>query len=175
MLPTFLTTKSRRGVSLVETIVYVVLLTIVTSVIIQMLISISGVYRGIKLTRELESSGSVAMETILREVRNASSVVEAESTFGVSPGTLTVSFIDEAMVTHKVVFAVSAGAITTSTDGSASVAISSGTASTSELLFTHFTSPNSEAVRVELQMSGFAGSATKSQKFYGFAVLRGTY
>jgi Tfp pilus assembly protein PilW len=181
MSATFLTIKKKglpaqSGFTLVETIIYVVLMTLVMGVIVQMLIAIGGIYRGIKLESELENSGTIAMETMLREIRNASNVSVSESVLGVSPGTLTISGIDENSNPYKVAFNTSAGgAIMVSKNGAAPVALTSSSGAVSYLLFTRITNANSEGVRIELEMSGSSGTASKSERFYGFTVLRGSY
>ncbi|MFH0804482.1 MAG: hypothetical protein V1896_02685 [Candidatus Zambryskibacteria bacterium] len=164
-----------RGVSLVEMILYIVLMTLVMGIIVQMLISISGIYRDIKLTRELESSGTVAMESMLREIRNASSVVLGESILGVSPGAIVVLSVDEDLNSYEMAFDAAEGTLRISKDSETPVALTSSSGVVSYLVFTRVTNANSEGVRIELEISGTAGSVSKSERFYGFAVLRGSY
>lgn len=175
MSATFLTTKKRGdgGFTLIETILYMILLFIVTGVIVQVIISIGGVYKRIKATREIESSGAVVMERVLREVRNASSVVASGSTFGSNPGAVTVSGIDEDLNNYNIAFTIDSGDILVSRDGSSPVALNSSSVDITYLLFTRVTSTNSEGVRIELEIADSLGS--KSERFYGFAVLRGSY
>lgn len=174
MSATFLTIKN-KGTSLVEVILYVVLLTLVTGIIIQMLIAVGGVYKNIKLTRELESSGAISMERMLREIRNSSSVVVSESTLGATPGILVVSGIDEDSNFYQIKFNVASEALQISKDSEAPTALTSSPISVSRLIFSHITNTNSQGVRVELEVSGTVGVVSKSEKFYGFAVLRGSY
>lgn len=174
----FLTIKKHfhnRGFSLVEMILYVVLLTLFMVVVVQMLIGVSGVYRNIKLTRELESSGTIAMEQMLREIRNASSVVSGESTLGTSPGAIVVSGTDESQNPYKASFSVASGVLQISKNGETPAAVTSSGSTLSYLLFTHVATSTSEGVRIEMEVSGTAGSVSKSERFYGFTVLRGSY
>jgi len=178
MSPISLTTKKfslNRGTSLVEMIIYIVLLTLVLGIIVQMLIAIGGVYRNIKLTRELESSGTIAMESMLREARNASSVVVGQSILGSSPGVLVIFGTDEISNPYEIRFDTSSGILRISKDGETPAALTSSSSLVSYLLFTHVTNVNSEGVRIELEMTGTAGPISKSEKFYGFTVLRGSY
>ena len=175
MSATFLKTKNNRGITLVETIIYMALLILVMGVIVQVLVSIGGVYRNIKLTRELESSGTIAMESMLREIRNASNVVLNESSFGTSPGVLTVAGVDEDLNPYKIAFSVASGALQISKNGETPTALTSSSGAVSYLLFNHVATSTSEGVRIELEMSGTSTSTPKSERFYGFAVLRGSY
>ena len=152
-----------------------VLLTLVTGVIVQMLIAVGGVYKNIKLTREIESSGTIAMESMLREIRNSSSVVTGESVLGTNPGTIVVSGTDESLNPYKIAFSVSLGTLQISKNSETPVAVTSSGGAVSHLLFTHITNANSEGVRIELEVSGTVGTVSKSEKFYGFTVLRGSY
>ncbi|MEK7116925.1 MAG: hypothetical protein AAB837_02060 [Patescibacteria group bacterium] len=178
MLATFLTTKKHfinRGVTLIETIIYIVLLVFVMSLIVQTLVATSGVYRNIKLTRELESSGTIAMESMLREIRNASSVVVSESELLKNPGVLTVFGIDEDSNSYSITFDVSSSTIRISKNGSIPTALTSSSGVVSYLMFTQVATSTSEGVRIELEMSGVLGLASSSERFYGFSVLRGSY
>ena len=158
-----------------ETILYMVILTFVMGVIVQMLISIGGMYRGIKVTRELESSGTIAMERMLREIRNASSVITGESFLGTNPGVLTITGIDENLNPYKIKFSVSLGVLQIAKDSEDPVALTSSSGIVSYLLFTHVATSTSEAIRIEMEVSGNSGPVPKSEKFYGFAILRGSY
>lgn len=174
----FLTTKKQkinRGISLIETILYMVILTLMINTVVQMFIAIGGIYRNIATTRELESSGTIVMENMLREIRNASSVNVSGSILGTSPGKLAVSGIDDGSNPYNVVFDVSSSTIRVSRDGGSPEALTSSSGSVSKLLFTRVQSDNSEAVRIELEMTGAVGSTTKTEKFYGFSSLRGSY
>lgn len=160
---------------MIETVLYIVLLVFVMGVIVQTLVAMTGVYRNIKLTHELESSGTIAMESMLREIRNASHVAVSGSILSSSLGQLSISGTDQSGISYVITFDVSAGTIRISKDGSEPVALTSLSGTVTYLAFTHLINPNSEAVRIELQMSGTAGAAAKTERFYGFTVLRGSY
>ena len=167
--------STQTGVSLVEMILYVVLLVIVMSVIVQSLVAVGRVYRSIMLTRELESSGTIAMEQMLREIRNASSLVLGESVIGTSPGAIAVSGVDESLNPYETKFDLVSGVLQISKNSETPASITSSPVSVSYLLFTRVATSTSEGVRIELEVSGTAGSISKSERFYGFTVLRGSY
>lgn len=164
-----------KGFSLVEMVLYVALLTVVTLTIIQMLISISGIYRSIKLDRELEVAGTIAMESLLREIRNASSVNLGESVLDVNPGSITLNGVDESASPYVIKFIVDSGILKVSKDDEIPSAITASSITVSYLLFTHITNPVSRGVRVEIEVSGNAGPIYKSERYYGFTVMRGSY
>ena len=166
MSPISSTTKN-KGITLIETILYVFILTLLMGVIVQLFIAIGGAYKNIKAARETEIAGTIAIDRVLREIRNASSVVVAQSSLGTNPGALTISGIDESLNDYTVSFAVSSGVLTASRDGGAAEALTPAGATVNFLVFNKLTNPNSEGVRVELEIS--------NKKFYGFAALRGSY
>ena len=180
MLATFLTTKKSKcthaqaGVTLVEMILYVVLLVFVMSIIVQMLVSIGGVYRSIKITREIESSGAIAMEQMLREIRNASMVEITGSVLGTSLGALTISGTDESSNPYKTNFSVNSGVLQISKNDGVPVSLTSSPVVVSYLLFNRVATSTSEGVRVEMEVTG-VGPVSRSERFYGFTVIRGSY
>lgn len=167
--------KRSRGITLIETILYIILLMIVTSVIVEMLIAIGGVYKNIKVTRELESSGTIVMESMLREIRNAAKVEIGSSILDTSPGVITLSGIDKDLNPYTVSFRVSSGAVVISRNGGPASALTSSSGQINWLVFTRVSSANSEGVRIELKLVGSTGKGTRSESFYGFTTLRGSY
>lgn len=175
MLATFFKINKKRGITLIETILYMIILTFVMGIIVQMLVTIGTIYKDIKITRELESSGTIAMERMLKEIRNASSVTTNESVLETSPGRLTISGIDENSQPYKVSFDILDNIIRISKNNETPVALTSSSGAVSYLVFHKVTNDNSEGVRVELEMSGTSGTNQKTERFYGFGVLRGSY
>ncbi|PIR39969.1 MAG: hypothetical protein COV33_02335 [Candidatus Zambryskibacteria bacterium CG10_big_fil_rev_8_21_14_0_10_34_34] len=178
MLAIFLTIKkhiNNRGISLIETVLYITLLLLIMGVVIQILVSMGGVYKNIKLTRELESSGAIAMESMLRDIRNAKSVVVGSSVLGTSPGVLKLFGIDEFLNVYDVIYDGTSGSILISKNSATPTALTSSSVEVSNLIFTYVSNANSEGVRIELEVSGTIGAVSKNKHFYGFAVLRGSY
>lgn len=174
----FLITKkasSKRGVTLIEALFYVVVLTIASAVIVQMLLSMTATYKKIKVSRELESVGAIAMEAMLREVRNGTATVLGQSIFGASPGKLTVSGTDNGGNIYSTTFDVSNGALRISKNGGTPEELTSSIGKVERLIFKYLTNSNTEGIKIELTLRGTFGTVTKTENFYGFAVLRGSY
>lgn len=146
---------------------YLFILVLLMTIIVQLFVAINGAYKNIKAAREMEIAGTIALDRILRETRNASSVVLADSSLGTSPGALTVSGIDEDLNDYTASFTVSSGVLMLSKDGGAPEAITPESVGVDYLSFTRVLNPNSEGIRVELEIS--------SKRFYGFTALRGSY
>ncbi len=83
--------KKEDGYTLVEMVVYVTLLSIISLVITNTLVSFSTSYRTFRALAIVDKSGIDAMERITRDIRGATDVDSANSIFGTSPGVLTLS------------------------------------------------------------------------------------
>ena len=178
MLAIFLKNKKyfgQKGLTLIEAVLYVFLLMLIMTVIVGSLMAIGKAYRKVKAARELESTGAIIMESILREVKNASLVDLANSTLGVNPGALSLLGTDESGTPYAVSFETSSGILQISRDEDVAEPLNTSAGTVSYILFNHLNNTNSEAVRIELELRSLLSSPPKTERFYGFAVLRGSY
>lgn len=164
-----------RGVTLVEAVLYLTLLIFVLGVVINMLMTINGSYREIRLNREIEISGTITMESLLREIRNASSIDTGNSQFDINPSKITLVGIDEYSNSYTKTYDVLDGVFRVSKNGGAPETLTSSLGSINSFVLKRLATSTSEAVRIELEIIGTLGSLSKTEKFYGFAVLRGSY
>jgi len=80
-----------RGLSLIEIVVYIAILSLLSVVVVGILLSLSGVYAELVITKRMNTSAAAALDRMAREVRSAMSVDTASSTLGASPGLLVLS------------------------------------------------------------------------------------
>lgn len=167
---------SRRGVSLIEVIVYVAIFAVLSALTVNILLSISQALTAIRVTRAFNGTAAVAMERMIREIRQARDIVEGESTLGASPGVLTLdTYVDPGGNTKiKRKFSISGGALTLQEGSNPSIPFTAGV-TIANLTFWSTGAPSSQAVRVELALTAGSGKYMKQQTFYGTAVLRGSY
>src|SRR4051812_8813323 len=78
----------KKGYSLVEMLIYVGILSIISIVIVNMLLSFTQTYRVVTALRMAEHSGIDAMDRMTRDIRAASTVDPAISKFGIANGEL---------------------------------------------------------------------------------------
>lgn len=161
-----------RGITIIETLIYMVIVTIVFSVIAQSLVFIVRTHQSIKLRQSLESSGTISMERILREIRNASSIDLINSVFGSSSGKLALDGTDQNGNAYTMVFDTSGGTLNLSKNGGAPGALSAPKISVDSLIFSHLATSTSDGIRVEISLSGTSGADSKILDLFGFAVLR---
>jgi len=163
-----------KGISLVETIIYATVLTLLLFVVAMISISLVKSHRRVSLNRELESNAAFAMERMVREVRLADSVNDGLSVFNSSPGTLTLQGVDGGTA-YTVKFDVDNGQVRLTKDAGTPGFLTSDQVVVTDLIFQKASNVNSEVVKIILELEGSRGDDTKRIKVNGFAVLRGSY
>jgi hypothetical protein len=163
MRPSFSTTQ---GYSLIETVVYVGL---ITTMLVVSITSVTSVYRtfgSLKTERKISLNGDFAMETMIRDIRLATSTVSAGSVFGQSSGALRIGTTTYSLVGTS---------IERQIDGNSSTAITGSGVRVTSLIFYHATSAISEIVSIQMHIEAGSGVYARSKKYFGSAVLRGAY
>lgn len=161
-----------KGYSLVETLVYVLIFTILFGTIVTVTVLLSNSYRNIKALRDIESSAIATMNRMGREIKNSNTVDGTGTVYNVSPGSL---LLDTASSTEDVKFYLSSGKIMLQ-EGTATIgALTLDSVTVTSLIFKPIVSTSSEAVKVEMTLEARGGKGTISKNFYTTAVLRGSY
>lgn len=96
--------KKNSGYTLLETVVYVGIFSLVIVTVFGILFSFSKSFAYTKAYNEIRVSGETAMERIVREIRNASSVDMVQSAFDVNNGILILNTLDELSLPKTVGF-----------------------------------------------------------------------
>jgi type II secretory pathway pseudopilin PulG len=167
--------NTKKGITIVETVIYTAILTIVLTLIVQVMFSIVRTHRVVRLKQSIESSATLSMERMLREIRNATSVDVGGSTFGSSPGRLTLDGTDANGLPYTITFDLSGGTIRISSNGSAPGNLSLPGVTADSLIFRNMNNSISSGVKVELSLSGSTGAESRTLDLFGFAVLRNSY
>ncbi len=166
--------KKHGGYSLVETIIYTALLAMLVAVISYVITVIYRANAIVKSTRDVENSAIAATDRMMREIRAASSVNLADSSFGVDDGELSL-VIPSGSGTRTVRFYLDNSKVIVDDNGSVTGPLTlTGTRATS-LRFNYLVASTSEAVKFELVLIGPISAPGISEKLYGTAVLRGSY
>ncbi len=141
--------RTRRGFSLIEVVVYVAIFAVLSALTVNILLSFSQELAAIRVTRALNANAVVAMERIIREIRQAKDIVESESTLGSSPGALTLdTYVQpggEAAIKRK--FSAAGGSLALQEGSSPSMPLTAGVTVTN-LTFWSTVQPNVYYVRV---------------------------
>ena len=159
-------TKKIKGYSLVETIVYLAIFTVMSIVVINSFIIILSSFNTTNMNRRLLESGMTSMERLSREIRQASSVnASSTSTMLIlnDSGTATTEFVNEN------------GSLNLYKNGNLEGNLLGSKLTITSLNFNHITTTKSEAVRVRMTLQYLNGKTTKSANFYDTIILRGSY
>lgn len=120
--------RQREGFSLIEIVVYVAILTVLSALAVNILLAVSTALNSIRVTRSLNHTASVAMERMIREIRQAKDIVESESALGSSPGVLTLDTFAEpgGEATIKRKFSAAGGTLSLQEGSNPSVPLTAG-------------------------------------------------
>lgn len=165
----------QRGMSLVETMVYIFILTLILFAVANALYSITRLYRAIQSSRAIESTAEVALERMTREIRDATNVDVAKSTLGLSPGRLVLNTTDEAGASSTVEFWLSGQSVEIKEAGVDIGPLSPMKARITSLIFRRIQTAKSQAVKVEMNIESGQDNSYKTKPFYSTIVLRGSY
>ena len=158
--------KNKSGYTLLETVVYVSILAVIAVLALGSIVTMYRAYGKTKIERKIATSGEVAIERIVREIRSATST-KINSVFKTHPGTLALSTGETINLSNGIL---------NIQEGSGPVDdLTSDDVSISNLVFYASTSPNSTLIKIEMTVEAGAGILLKSRKFYGSAVMRSAY
>jgi type II secretory pathway pseudopilin PulG len=160
--------------TLIETLVYITLFALVSTALVGVLVSMSGNLRDARLSRALLTSGSQAIEQIIREGRKATTI-DVSSSLGTNPSTLVLTGTHADTTPYTIEFGVGGGALTVTRDSSLLGSLTGGVINVDDFTVTQLSTSSSSAFRVVLTLSATLGSHSQSATWYGTAVLRGGY
>jgi hypothetical protein len=166
--------KTNQGVTLVETVIYVVFFATIITVMIYGLVSTFKAYAFTRSKRQIAIDANLAIERMVREIRQASSVNDGASSFGVNPGVLRLNGTDSSGNPRTVDFSVVNDVITITENSVVTGGVTSGITDVSNLTFRKLTTPLGAAIKIELTVQSSKGTPT-SATFYDTAVMRGVY
>jgi len=165
-----------RGFSAVEMIVYAAILSMVFIIVINTLLHISRSLNSFQATSDINDSTASFLERVVREIRMAESVNVAKSTLNSHPGKLVLNIRDEAGQIEESAFYISGDSLVLEKGGTSLGSLIDSNATTTNLIFRRFSNATSSSiVRVEVTFESQRGNTTKSETFFGAAVLRGSY
>lgn len=167
--------KKNKGFTLIEMIIYATVLGFMVSVSINSTFAMLRAFGNIRVSHDVNNSALVSLERMVSEIRIATGIDGAQSTFSANPGVLFLDTLDSGGSPATIEFYVEGGSLKVKQDGVAQGVLTSQNVVIDNLVFYSASNSNSEAVKIELQLTGTRGNISKTRKFYGTAVLRGTY
>lgn len=165
---------SKRGFTLIETIVYVVFVAVLTVVAIQSLAVAMNSFYKIRLAQNVNQSATTGLERMSREIRNAYSIDTMQSSFGVNPGRLTLKTKNTDGTDTTIEFYVSGSQLMFKQGGVDMGSLMTKNAVVSNLVFTQIANPNSSGVKIQITITDSRGVLREVASFYNTVVLRGS-
>ncbi len=167
--------NSQSGFTLVETVIYVAAFAVLSVAALQATIVVMKSFYTLRLNQSINGSATVALERMSREIRNAYDVDGAASTFGVSPGRLTLKTKDDAGANTTVEFYVDAASqLGIKVGGTDNGLLVTKTVTVTNLIFRSISTTNSKAIKIEMTLHDSRAAASQEVKFYDTIVLRGS-
>jgi Tfp pilus assembly protein PilE len=168
---TFMKKNSRvNGFSLVEVLIYLAVTVLISLAAVQTYLSLDVVLVRNATERAVNHSAMVALERLGHEIRSAVSVNTVQSTFGTSPGEVTLVY-----GTTTANFAVVGSALVLTMNGTEVGPLTSDGVVVENFMVNRYVGTTTELIRVELTLSGNSKAASTTRTYYTSAVLRGSY
>ncbi len=168
------------GFTLVEMLIYLVIMTVIMVALVRSLVIVFSSNRASFVDSNLRNSAYSAMENMIREIRGSQSIDAVNSVLYPSQsGVLQLNQVDASGNPYIVRFSISSSLALNLSEGSAAPAlvgpITSNGTKVINLSFAKINTGNSQAVRIQIGLSATVNGQTKSQQFYGTVILRDSY
>lgn len=167
-------TKTKKGFSLIEMLIYVAILAIMVVLVITVTLSVSDSYGDFQVSRNVQTAAVISLERMVREIRMAESVVLGSSTFDAHPGILTLQKTGDTGI-ETVIFSITGQSLTVQENSEPVGVLSRGEVSITNLVFRKVDGTSSNGVKIEMTIESTRGDSTKTETFNAFAVMRGSY
>ncbi len=164
--------RAANGFSMVEMLIYLALLTSVTVFLVNGISALTKSYADIRLAKAVSASAGAALQRIIYETRQASSINLGGSTFSANPGVLSLVSENAAGATTTVAFTVSNGVLRVARGGVDEGPLTLSGASVTNFTLALLQNGVSNAVRVTLTVQSSFGTKTRTDTFYTTAVTR---
>ena len=169
--------KNKKGFTLLEVVIYVGLLTIITSIVTNSFLSDIHVWGYARSTRDATSAGRLMLERMDQEIKLSRSVDTITSILGTHPGKLVLDTFAGVTSTQESTLEIflDGEELKIKRGVGTTISLSGGKARVTNLVFRRLVSSKSEIVRIELTVEVSSGKFTKEISFTTAAVLRGAY
>lgn len=172
--------RYKGGFTLVEMIIYLAIMTVITIALIRSLVIVLNSNRASFADSNIRNSAYSAMENMVREIRGSQSIDTVNSVLYPSQtGILQLNQVDTSGNPYIVRFSTSSSLALNFSEGSTTPALAgpitlNGT-KVMNLIFTKINTGNSQAVRIQMNLSATVNGQTRTQWFYDTVILRDSY
>lgn len=157
--------------SYIEIIIYASVLGMITLVMINGVLALTGSYRNLSVMRNIEHTAMDVLERLSRDIRGATSVNAAQSVFNSSNGILTLVSTDSGVSTTTKYYLAN-GVVNLDVNDVFSGPLSSVSSTITDMTFYLISTENSSAVRIDLTVQSTDGNITKVKTYHNTVTLK---
>lgn len=166
--------KKKQGFTLVEMIIYIAFFAVLSLLALEATLVVMKSFYTLRLTQSVNQSATVGLERMSREIRDAYDIDTTNSTFGTSPGRLTLKTKDSSDANTTIEFYVSGSQMGIKEGGIDQGSLMTKNATITNLIFRFITTANSKAVKIEMTIHDARTVLKQDAKFYDTIILRGS-
>lgn len=160
---------------MIEVLVYVALFSSMSVIAMNALFGTIKSFDALRISRDINDSSVGIMERVTRDIKGATAIDFAQSTFGASPGRLTLNTVSASGTPVVVEYYVDASTLRFKEDGVEKGSLMSAKTTVDALVFRYINSGTTAGVKIELHLSSTRGRASMVNHFYDTVLMRGTY
>lgn len=160
--------NKKKGVSIVETIIYLAIFSAMSIVVINSFIVIISSLSAIRINHNLLTSGSMSMERISREIRQSKSIDLVNTT----SSSLQLNSTDGSGSDMVIKFVKEGNALNIYKNGVIIGNLLSSNVILDSLSFDRISTTNSEGVKIKMTIEQTLGKRNKISNFYNTVILR---
>jgi hypothetical protein len=132
-------------------------------------------FNDLRISRDINDSSVTIMERLTRDIKSATSVDTANSTFGATPGRLTLNTVNASGTAVTVEYYVASSLLRIKENGVDKGSLMSAKTQVDGLVFYYFSTGSTIGVKTELHLKSSRGTVSDADHFYNTSLLRGTY
>jgi prepilin-type N-terminal cleavage/methylation domain-containing protein len=163
--------RTQHGFSLIEMLVYIALLSTIFVVVVATLLSFTTGYRVLAAHRIVEHSAMSSLERLTRDLRGATSIDMGNSTFGTSPGILTLITNQNGNATTTKYY-VQNNTLKLDVNGTYFGPLTTAKVTVSNLTYTLLTGSTTSAVKIDMTLTSTNGQAVQTRTYHTTVVLK---
>ena len=140
--------RSRRGFTLIELILYIGFVSLMITAFVTFSLDTINSAQKSQINDDLQQNARLAVDRMLQEIRSSSSINTGSSTFGTSPGVL--SLATSSGTTNPIIFSLSSGVLQMKQGSGAAAALTDSRYTVSSLIFDNLSTTRTSEVRVTM-------------------------
>lgn len=164
----FLFNEAKKGISLMETLIYMAITTMVLVFVVNMMMFSSKTFNSFKISRDIKNSAVISMNRMVNEIRKAQGVDETLSLFNNPNGKLALDMING----DKITFFIDSGILKIENNGVIEGNLSLTDTFISSLIFRMIDNQNGNAIKIEMSVRNKENDFIKTENFYMTTISR---